>query len=144
MIWCIYLISILYFLLVFKITLKDKSLGKRVFKAVTISTLITIIFCSVISYTSESVVIKEPTEFIPAEKFLEKEGKLETEEGCYKIDDSKVVLDTITGVSIGRVRVEVPKMGGLWWIGYYDLSECSIKYHMTNEIYGSWKTYKKE
>lgn len=141
MIGYIYFITVFSLVLLSRFCLGGKKLIQRIILSALVATVLTIIIGSVLSFTTIPEV-KEETKFYPA-TLDTSSGGLKVESVKYTPEDSLVVLDTITGITEKITRKTVPGIGGLWMIGGFT-ETVSIKYHMTDEVYRSWKAGRKK
>lgn len=95
MIEIIYIITTLVSLLIFKAIYRDKKLTSLILKSVIISSMVTILVCSIIAVRSTPSV-KEEVKFKTAN--LEEPDFLIISGTFYKLDKTKEVQDTVFGI----------------------------------------------
>lgn len=115
---------------------RKKKFWKRTYWSIIFSVILTSIICSIISLNTTPIESGVEFKFYEAE-ITDSKKSLKTAGSTYYIEDSLVYRDTITGITKKCMRREVPQVGGFWTIGC-DIDKIT-KYHMTDEVYKSWK-----
>lgn len=136
----IYIGFVIFFLVIFKIFEKGiKAFTERCFISIALSFLMTVIIGSIIICFKKPEYVKKGEEFVESE--YEKGNRFHAKHHYYSVEDtSLIVIDTITGITFEIKNDKI--IDGIIPVSYS--MRTPIKYHMTDEVYRSWKDNNKK